>query len=349
MPVTCNTHKIMVAMSGGVDSTVCASLLKDAGHEVLCVYFVMSESHRNGLANARRSCGELGLALSVVDPGAAFRKQVIEPFCAAYCSGITPNPCVVCNPLVKFSALSEAADAANCDCFASGHYARIAESGGIPVLQKAVSLERDQSYMLYRLPAETLAKLVLPLGAMSKSAVRDYARQHGFSAHSLPDSQDICFIPDGDYPAFIHAMGYRGKTGRFISPEGEPLGAHRGTEYYTIGQRRGLGVSLGSTVYVRSIRADGDIRLAYAGDEFADEISVSDLVVSKAFALQNDYTYTVKIRSAAKPAECEIVGFNDTQAQIRFGTSQRAPAPGQSAVLYDGDLVVGGGIITDFR
>lgn len=346
MPATPEHKRIMVAMSGGVDSAVAAMLLQDAGHELRCVYFVMSDAHLPGRAAAQQASDALGLELDVLDLRADFHQQVVLPFCKAYCDGTTPNPCVACNPAVKFQALCDIADKRDCRYVATGHYAQIRDQDGAFVLCRAASAARDQSYMLYALPQTQLSRLLLPLGALQKQAVRRYAQQRGLAAADAPDSQEICFVPDGDYPAFIHRMGFAGKQGRFISPEGEPLGAHRGVEHYTVGQRRGLGVSLGQPVFIREITPKGDIHLAFSGQEYAHAIEIADCVFNPLYVPAPGQRYDVKVRSAAPAAPCKIADVAQGGLSVLFDDPLRAPAPGQAAVLYDGDCVAGGGAIT---
>lgn len=331
-------------MSGGVDSCVAAKLLKDEGHDVRCVFFVMSDAHLPQIAAARSAADSLCLPLAVLDLRGEF-SAVTDYFCREYCAGRTPNPCVVCNPTVKFKALCEEADRNGSERIATGHYARVETRGGCYILRKAACLERDQSYMLYSLPQSQLSRLVLPLGERTKTSVRESARQSGLAAADAPDSQEICFIPDGDYPAYIAAHGCRGKKGRFISPDGEALGPHEGVEHYTIGQRRGLHISLGRPVFVKSILPDGDIRLGWSGDEYSAGVEIADIRMNPAYVLRQGGVYAVKLRSAARPADCRIGAVGGEGCALLFDAPQRAPAPGQSAVLYDGELLAGGGVI----
>lgn len=347
MPATPNPKSIMVAMSGGVDSAVCAMLLLDAGHRVRCVYFIMSDAHLSGQQAASDASASLGLELDIVDLREAFKQSVILPFCRDYCDGITPNPCILCNPQIKFKALCDTADKYNCDYIATGHYARIESCDNRYILKKTASIERDQSYMLYALEQSQLSRLLLPLGDLTKQQVRDYARQRGLSAADQPDSQEICFIPDNNYPAYINGIGYYGKPGSFIAPDGTILQPHKGVEYYTVGQRRGLGISLGQPVFVQEILSNGDIQLGYSGQEFANGIEINCCKANPLYTLAPGQKYTVKIRSAAQPAKCTIDCFTGDMAVLRFEEPQRAPAPGQAAVLYDEDYVVGGGFISD--
>ena len=233
-------NRIVVAMSGGVDSAAAALILRRKGFDPCGAVIRFSDASDACVTAAQGVCGTLGMPLEIIDARAEFERRVVAPFCEAYCAGRTPNPCVVCNPLVKFKALARAADALGCRMLATGHYARVEESGGFFRLKRAQCAKRDQSYMLCSLSQDILSRLALPLGEIAdKSEARALALEAGLECAGAPDSQEICFIPEGDYAAFIRARGLKGKPGRFIAPDGTPLGAHLGTENYTVGQRRG--------------------------------------------------------------------------------------------------------------
>ena len=335
---------VTVAMSGGVDSSVAAKLLIDKGFEVHCVYFIMSDAHLTGADTAKKASEQLGLPFLSMDLRNDF-KSVIDYFCKEYCDGRTPNPCVVCNPTVKFKALCDAADSFGSYYIATGHYARVEKREEGYVLRKSACIERDQSYMLYSLDDNQLARLILPLGELTKDHVREIANGVGLISANAPDSQEICFIPNGDYPKYINALGYHGKNGCFISPEGKVIGQHLGVENYTVGQRRGLRISLGKPVFVKEIAASGDILLGYSCDEFSRGVIADNARFCRCFSSVKDMHFTVKLRSAAKPSACSIGGISDDTFTLVFDEPQRAPAPGQAAVLYDGEYLVGGGII----
>lgn len=336
-------------MSGGVDSTACCRLLLDEGYDVRGLYCIMSDAHLSGMDAAKQAAAELDVPLEIADLRDAFEKCVVSPFMESYCGGRTPNPCVVCNPLVKFKALMDTADRLKIKYIATGHYARVLEKDGFFLLQKASETARDQSYMLYRLSQLVLSRLLLPLGDHAKSEIRAIAEKNGYQSSSAPDSQEICFIPDGDYPAYLHERGFFGKSGNFISPEGETIGAHKGVEHYTVGQRKGLNLSLGQPVFVKNILESGDIQLAYSGGEYANEVTVRDIMINPHFKIDRSAGLTVKLRSMAKAVSCKAVFADNKTLRLEFDERQRAPAPGQSAVLYQGDFVVGGGVIASFR
>lgn len=337
-----------MALSGGVDSSVCVQILKDQGFLVEAVVIEFSPSHKKAVEQAQKIANQLEIKLHVEKCYDKFEQYVIEPFCNAYCSGETPNPCVMCNPNVKFKTLIEAADRLGIHYIATGHYARIEEDeNGISHVRKAFSEARDQSYMLYRLPQEILRRLILPVGEFEKPDIREIAAEHSLASADTPDSQEICFIPDGNYPQYIESRGLSAKSGCFISPEGKNLGAHKGVLHYTVGQRRGLNIALGKPCFVKRILENGDIQLAYSGDEFYSAVKISDIVCAVNGGFNAGEEYTIKIRSAAKCVPCKIVNSANNEITVEFEQPVRAPAPGQSAVLYKGELVYGGGYITE--
>ncbi|MCI2046133.1 MAG: tRNA 2-thiouridine(34) synthase MnmA [Faecalibacterium sp.] len=333
--------KVLVGMSGGVDSSVTVRILQEQGFAVTGAVIRFSPAHEKAVEQAKAAAAQLGIPCMVLDAQKLFEQNVIAPFCENYCCGKTPNPCVVCNPTVKFAALRTAADQLGIQYLATGHYARVeADEHGICHICRASSAARDQSYMLYRLGQDVLSRLILPLGEFEKDDVRDIARDLGLSCAEAPDSMEICFIPDGNYPAYIEARGLSGKAGHFLAPDGEDLGPHSGVLHYTVGQRKGLGIALGRPVFIQSILENGDIQLADAGDEFFSALTLEGFSTPDGAPLAAG-RYAVKIRSAAKPAEADF----DGAARLAFAEAVRAPAPGQSAVLYQGDTVVGGGFI----
>lgn len=333
--------KLLIGMSGGVDSSVAVRILQEQGFAVQGAVIRFSPAHDAAVQAAEDAAKSLGIPLHIIDAGAAFEEHVVRPFCESYCAGRTPNPCIRCNPLVKFRLLADKADELGCSFIATGHYARVVVcEDGLSRIAIPESAARDQSYMLYRLPQDILARLVLPLGEFEKDDVREMARGLGLSCADAPDSMEICFIPDGDYSAFIRGRGFTPKSGRFIGPQGEDLGPHAGVDHYTVGQRKGLGIAAGRPLFVKAILPCGDIQLAETGQEYGNRLTINDPTTPDGKPLPPG-EYLVKIRSAAKPVPCAYNG----QGSVTFPEPVRAPAPGQSAVFYRSGLVCGGGII----
>ena len=333
--------KVLVGMSGGVDSSVTVRILQEQGFYVEGAVIRFSAAHEKAVAQAQETADKLLIRLHVIDAAQAFEEEVVEPFCSGYCAGRTPNPCILCNPAVKFRLLAQKADELGFRYIATGHYARVSLCpDGICRLSLAESLPRDQTYMLYRLPQEILSRLVLPLGEFEKEDVREIARDMELACADAPDSMEICFIPDGDYAGYIRARGGKPLTGRFIGPDGEDLGPHAGVDHFTVGQRKGLGIAAGRPLFVKAILSNGDIQLAESGQEYNNSIRLTGIVTPDGKPLPAG-DYRVKIRSAAKAVPCHFDG-TDTAT---FPEPVRAPAPGQSAVFYRGGFVMGGGFI----
>ncbi len=334
--------RVLIGMSGGVDSSVAVRILQQQGFAVTGAVIRFSPAHDAAVDAAKRAARQLGTECVTLDARALFEQAVVEPFCADYCEGRTPNPCVRCNPSVKFAALLEAADRLGIRYISTGHYARVeADADGVSRIHQPASLARDQSYMLSRLGQDVLSRLILPLGEFEKEDVREMARDFGLDCADAPDSMEICFIPEGDYAAYIEARGLAGKGGRFISPDGEDLGPHRGVLHYTVGQRKGLGIALGEPVFIREILPNGDIRLARAGEEYFTKVTLADIATPDGKPLPAG-EYLVKVRSAAKPQPALF----DGESTLVFREAVRAPAPGQTAALYRDGAVWGGGFIT---
>ncbi|MGN0974426.1 MAG: tRNA 2-thiouridine(34) synthase MnmA [Gemmiger sp.] len=333
--------KILVGMSGGVDSSVAVRILQEQGFYVQGAVIRFSPAHDKEVEEAKAAAKALSISLYVIDATEEFETQVVQPFCESYCSGRTPNPCILCNPAVKFRLLAEKADELGFPYIATGHYARVEQcKDGVCRLCTPESAARDQTYMLYRLGQNILSRLILPLSDFDKEDVRDIARDIDLPCADTPDSMEICFVPDGDYAGFIARRGMTAKSGRFIGPNGEDFGPHAGVEHYTVGQRKGLGIAAGRPLFVRAISPDGDVLLAESGQEYFSRITLSNIVTPDGKPLPAG-DYRVKIRSAAKAVPCTFNG-NST---VLFPEPVRAPAPGQSAVFYRGGFVFGGGLI----
>ncbi len=341
--------KILVALSGGVDSATCVSLLKKQGYQVAGVVIKMSEAHEQTVQDAKEAAKQLGIPLYVEDKTEDFKKYVTDYFIAEYCAGRTPNPCIVCNPNVKFKTLVDVADRYGYDKVATGHYAKILKRDGKYLLARGESQKRDQSYMLYRLGQRELKRLVFPLAEMEKDRVRALAEEEELSCAKKPDSQEICFVPDNNYVRFIEENGGKSQPGEFISPEGEVCGTHQGIIHYTIGQRKHLGIALGRPVFVKKIDPEENrVYLADAGQEYYQSAIVDQMTYPSGEERMEAFEAQVKIRSAAPLAKAYITPLEGKRAKVTFETPQRAVAKGQSIVMYDEEgIVIGGGFVRE--
>lgn len=363
---------ILAAMSGGVDSSVMAHLLLREGHRVTGATMTLyrpgmrvdeegcfhTEDTPVGIApcgseadvrDARAVCDALGIPHRVYDMGEAFCRSVIEDFVTEYEAGQTPNPCIVCNRRIKFGALLDAARRDGADAIATGHYARVEYDAGSGryLLRQAMDADKDQSYVLWHLSQDVLARVRLPLGRWHKPDIRALAMELGLVTAHKSDSQDICFVPDGNYAAFLaRYTGREPLPGDFVAEDGRVLGQHRGILHYTVGQRKGLGIALGQPMFVRSKDPVNQRVVLTTNDRlFEREITVRDLNWIATEGLDAPMRCEVKIRYAHKATPATVIPRGEGQVQVCFDEPQRAPASGQSAVFYDGDTVIGGGII----
>ena len=344
--------KIFAAMSGGVDSSVAAYLLTQAGYEVTGATMTLyrpegQTGDTQDVTDARAICAKLGIPHKTYDMGEVFCRRVIEDFIRVYEEGGTPNPCVTCNKTIKFGALWDAVRADGADMIATGHYARIRREGDRTLLCKAADEGKDQSYFLWQLPKELLAHILFPLGEMTKPAIRALAAEQGFETAHKSDSQDICFVPDGDYAGFME--GYTGRVpeaGDFVDTNGRVLGRHKGIIHYTIGQRKGLGIALGAPAFVCGKDPDSNrVILGRNEDLFTREVYLTNVNLLAVDTIDTPMTVTARIRSTHKGDSATVVMTGADTATVTFDTPQRAACAGQSCVFYDGDVVVGGGII----
>ncbi|MBR5404803.1 MAG: tRNA 2-thiouridine(34) synthase MnmA [Oscillospiraceae bacterium] len=345
--------KALIAMSGGVDSSVAAYLTGAAGFTGIGCTMRLWDADGDDCAaekdaeDARFAAERLGMEHHIFDFRADFREQVIGGFVRCYLCGRTPNPCIECNRHFKFARLLARADALGCEKIVTGHYARTEETDRGFVLRRGLDAAKDQSYVLYMLTQAQLSRLMLPLGGLTKAAVRQIAAEQGFLNAGKHDSQDICFVPDGDYARVVERVsGTQAVPGEFVDLSGNVLGQHRGIIHYTVGQRRGLGIALGAPAYVVGIDAEKNrVILGKNEDLFTNTALLSGMNWISGSLPQEPVRCTAKIRyrHTAQPAWLRFTG-TDT-AVLRFDAPQRAITAGQAAVCYDGDIVLGGGCI----
>lgn len=347
--------KVVIGMSGGVDSSVAAAFLMDQGYDVIGVTMkVWGEQQEDGccslsaVEDARRVANLLGIPYYVMDFQSEFKDAVVDYFVKEYQKGKTPNPCIACNKYIKFDWLMKKAEALGASYIATGHYAKVECKDGRYLLKNAVDEHKDQTYALYNLSQEQLSRAVFPLSDISKEQTRKYAEKLGMMVANKPDSQEICFVLDDDYAGFIqHYTGEKPKKGNFIDKHGAVLGEHEGIIHYTIGQRKGLGIAFGKPMFVVGIDADtNSVVLGEGEDVFCDTLYALDVNFIPFDELKGEIRAEAKIRYSAKKAPCRIMPIK-TGVKVIFDTPQRAITPGQAVVFYDGDYVLGGGTIDE--
>ena len=374
--------RVVVGMSGGVDSSVAAALLHEHGYEVIGVTMRLWTEERpeefsghqqccsvEDIDDARRVAGQLGIRHYIMNFEDEFKEKVVDRFVAEYAAGRTPNPCVRCNEHIKYRALIDRLPTLEADYVATGHYARVDHgeaglaldaaregNGSAPIgnrqsevrrhrLFRGVDLSKDQSYVLYMLGQEQLAKLLLPIGALTKDEVRAHARRLGLDVAAKPDSVEICFVPGNDYRAFVEQRVAM-EPGEMRDEAGEVLGEHRGVAAYTLGQRKGLGIATGEPRYVTGI--DPSLNIVTIGPEedlFADAAEVLEVSWTSGAAPDRGTEMQAKARYKAEPAAARLVEVEGERAVIRFDRRQRALTPGQAVAFYNGEEVLGGGTI----
>ncbi|MBO4894267.1 MAG: tRNA 2-thiouridine(34) synthase MnmA [Clostridia bacterium] len=351
--------KALIAMSGGVDSSVAAFLMKERGFDCVGCTMKLYENEDIGIPEGRTCCSlddvedarsvafRLGIPYYVFNFTGDFNKNVIDNFIKCYERGVTPNPCIDCNRYMKFDRLYERAKVLGCDYIVTGHYARIEEENGKFFLKKALDPDKDQSYVLYFLNQEQLAHTMFPLGSLTKDKTRETAEKNGFVNFNKPDSQDICFVPDGDYAKVIEERtGRVYPKGSFVGRDGRIYGEHKGIINYTIGQRKGLGISAPEPLYVLSINPENNTVVLGSNDDlFTDELYADNFSWISGEAPTEEFRCSAKIRYRQKEQPATVTPLENNRVKIKFDAPLRAVTPGQSAVLYDGDTVLGGGII----
>jgi len=337
---------VLVAMSGGVDSAVTALLLKKQGYTPIGITAKMwSGADSADIKDVESVCSKLGIDHYAIDLTDDFHKQIIRKFVDEYDCGHTPNPCIYCNEHIKFGVLFNFIKQYGCEKFATGHYARITTDADGVHLRRAKDVTKDQSYFLYTLKQDVLARLLLPLGDYTKEDIRALAQEAGIKVAHKSDSQDICFVPDGDYTKVLAKEGLKhSHAGNFELTDGRKIAKHKGTAYYTIGQRKGLGIAWEHPLYVVSKNAGTNaVILGKDEDLYQDKLQCSDLNFME--DMPDEFVCQAKIRYRAELADCKVVRNKDI-CQVTFLNKQRAITPGQAVVFYQQELVLGGGIIT---
>lgn len=353
--------KVVVGMSGGVDSSVAAYLLKEQGYEVIGVTMRLwqedSEREETGaeccslsaVSDARSVADELGIPFYVMNFADVFKKSVVDYFVSEYLHGRTPNPCIACNRYVKWDALLKRGMEIGADYIATGHYARVIKrENGRYAVSVSKTDKKDQTYALYHLTQEQLAHTLMPAGEYTKEEIRSIADRIGLRVADKPDSQEICFIPDHDYAGFIARMaGERmPREGNFVRLDGTVLGKHKGIAHYTIGQRKGLNLAMGHPVFVTEIRPDtNEVVIGEAEDVFCKELMADQVHYMGVEKMEDGMRFLTKIRYAHQGAMASVFLEHDGKLRVVFDEPQRAVTPGQAVVFYEQDCIAGGGVI----
>lgn len=353
--------KVVVGMSGGVDSSVAAYLLKEQGYDVIGVTMQIwqDESQEqiedNGgccgitaVDDARRVAMQLDIPYYVMNFKNEFKKNVIDYFTDEYIHGRTPNPCIACNRHVKWESLLKRSLEIGADCIATGHYARIAQlENGRYAIRNSVTAKKDQTYALYNLTQEQLSHTLMPVGDYNKDEIRAIAEKIGIQVAHKPDSMEICFVPDNDYAGFItRETGYVSRPGNFVDLHGNILGTHKGIIHYTVGQRKGLGLAMGHPVFVVAIRPEtNEVVIGENDDVFSPKLYANNINLMSVDKIEEPIRARAKIRYSHEGADCTIRMADDGLLECVFDEKQRAVTPGQALVIYDGDYVLGGGTI----
>ncbi len=356
--------KVLVGMSGGIDSSATCIMLQEQGYEVIGVtmrtwdmtsqFSTPGQEEPNFILEARALAEKLGIEHHVADVREEFKQVIVKHFIDEYMQGRTPNPCVMCNPLFKERILCEWADKTGCAWISTGHYCRLEERDGNKYIVAGDDITKDQSYFLWRLPQEVLHRFLFPLGNYTKQEVREYLKEKGFEAKAKGgESMEVCFI-EGDYRDFLRQqvpdIDTKIGPGYFVDSKGVKIGQHKGFPYYTIGQRKGLGLAMGHPVHVLRINAEKNtVMLGTSDDLKAEYMLVEDAMITDMKELLECSSLTVRIRYRSKPIPCQVLPLEDGKMLVRFLGEASAIAPGQSAVFYDGQRVLGGAFIASQR
>lgn len=355
------SQRVVVGMSGGVDSSMAACLLLEQGYEVAGVTMQLWQEEAphiqkendgccglTAAEEARRVAEQLGIRHFVMNFSEEFQTHVIDYFAKEYRNGRTPNPCIACNRYIKWEALLRRSMELGADYIATGHYARVVrQPNGRYALQKSVTAAKDQTYALYSLTQEQLSRTIMPVGEYEKEAVRKRAEEAGLIVAHKPDSMEICFVPDGDYASFIEReTGVKDEPGNFVDVYGNVLGVHKGITHYTIGQRKGLGLAMGHPVFVTEIRPETrEVVIGESEDVFRRTLRADHLNFMSVPEFDGEVRAVAKIRYNHRGDDCVVRMLDQDTAEVVFDRPQRAVTPGQAVVFYDGDVVMGGGTI----
>lgn len=347
-----NSEKVLIGMSGGVDSSAAALLLMNMGYDTAGITLRLWEGEKcgslNDIADAAAVCEKLGIEHHILDFKKQFEKYVIDKFIAEYQNGNTPNPCIECNRYIKFGAMLDSALEIGAPKIATGHYAKVKKQGNRFVVVKPEDKAKDQSYVLYSLTQHQLSHTIMPLGDFTKAEVRALAEENGLITAHKSDSQDICFVPDGDYTVFISKrLGITFPEGDYLDVDGNVIGRHKGMIRYTTGQRKGLGMGFGRPMFVLDkIPKDNRVILGDEDQLFKKQVLIKNVNFMAMDRLDSPLNCAGKLRYRHIEQSCRIIPLDENTLLAEFDSPQRAPTAGQAAVFYDGDTVICGGVIT---